>query len=191
MENNVNQNVEVQNAVNAALNEQKKKKKKKTWIIIAIIVAVLVLIIAVSGGEDTEDTPAGSENASQSVDAEKDVATDGVIGDYICKVKSASICKDWVGEESVKVVYEFTNNNEDPQSFDGALDVNLYQDGVGLETTFLSGDDSSIYDVEIKNGVTKEVIKYYVLRDKTTPIEVEISELFSFDDTKITTTINL
>ncbi|MBQ2828184.1 MAG: DUF5067 domain-containing protein [Clostridia bacterium] len=191
MENNVNQNAEVQNAVNTALKEQKKMKKKKTWIIIAIVAVILILIVAISGG-DSEETSVSGENASQSVDAEKDVVADGKIGDYVCKVKSASICKDWVGEDAVKVVYEFTNNNSEPQSFDGALEINLYQDGVGLETTFTSSDDdSSIYDVEIKNGVTKEVIKYYVLRDKTTPIEVEITELFSFDDTKITTTINL
>lgn len=191
MENNTNQNNDVQNAVNAALNEQKKKKKKKKWIIIAIVVVLIVIIAAASGG-DSDDTSTGGENPSQSIDAGKSETVDGVIGDYVCKVKSANVCKNWEGKDSVKVIFEFTNNYSEPQSFDTALEANLFQEGVGLESTFLSGDDdNALYDVEIKPGTTKEVVKYYVLRDTTTPIEVEISEWISFDDTKITTTINL
>ena len=190
MENNTNQNIEVQNAVNAALNDQKKKKKKKKWIIIAVVVVVIVLIAAIAGGSDETSTDPG--NASQVVDAESKPNADGEIGNYICKVKSADICKNWEGKESVKVVYEFTNNHSEPQSFDFSLDAKLFQDGIGLESTFISADDdSSFCDVEIKPGTTKDVVKYYVLRDTTTPIEVEITELISFDNEKITTTITL
>ncbi len=190
MENNTNQNIEVQNAVNAALNDQKKKKKKKKWIIIAVVVVIIVLIAAIAGGSD--ETSTSTDNPSQVVDAESKQNADGEIGDYICKVKSADICKNWEGKQSVKVVYEFTNNYSEPQSFDIALDTKLFQDGIGLESTFISGDDdNALYDVEIKSGATKDVIKYYVLRDTTTPIEVEITELISFDDEKITTTITL
>ena len=140
MENNVNQNAEVQNAVNTALKEQKKKKKKKTWIIIAIVAVILILIVAISGG-DSEETSVSGENASQSVDAEKDVVADGKIGDYVCKVKSASICKDWVGEDAVKVVYEFTNNNSEPQSFDGAYLI------ISVNMPFISFSSSSLFSI--------------------------------------------
>ena len=75
-------------------------------------------------------------------------------------------------------------------SFDVALEANAYQDGVGLETA-ITDDDADYFDVEIKPGVTKDVKKVYVLRDTTTPVEVEVSELFSLSDDKVVTTVEL
>ena len=155
-----------------------------------LVVAIIVLIFAVAGGSD--ETPTDTNTPSQGVEAESKQNVDGEIGDYVCKVKSADICKNWEGKNSVKVVYEFTNNYSEPRSFDTALEAKLFQEGIGLETTFISGDDdNAIYDVEIKPGTTKDVVKYYVLRDTTTTIEVEIAEWISFNDEKITTTITL
>lgn len=42
----------------------------------------------------------------------------GQIGNYICTVKSAEKCKDWNGENAVKITYSFTNNSSDAESFD-------------------------------------------------------------------------
>ena len=192
---NPNQNsFEVQQTVDAAMKEQKKKKRKKRLIILAVIVVVLIVIVALasSGGDSSDDSNNNGTNASSQVDAEKDKNTDGKIGDYVCTVKKAEICKNWEGKDSVKITYEFTNNASDAQSFDIALTDNVYQDGVGLEDTFISSDDDDWgIDVKIKPGVTKEVAKVYVLRDTTTDLEVEIGELISFDDTKVTTTVKL
>ena len=174
---------------------QKPKKPihKKWWFWLIIIIVVLGIIGAVSGGDDSSDDSNNNETtASSQVDAKKDEAVEGQIGDYVCTVKKAEICKNWEGKDSVKITYEFTNNASDAQSFDIALTDNVYQDGVGLESTFISSDDDDWgIDVKIKPGVTKEVSKVYVLRDTTTDLEVEIGELISFDDTKVTTTVKL
>lgn len=71
------------------------------------------------------------------------------------------------------------------------MDAKAYQDGIGLETAILESDETDYLDVDIKPGVTKSVNKAYVLRDTTTPIEVEVEEFFSFNDDKIVTTLNL
>lgn len=72
------------------------------------------------------------------------------------------------------------------ESFDLSLSDEIYQDGVGLESTFISSDDDDWgIDVKIKNGTTKDVFKVYLLRDKTTPLEVEISEWISLNDEKL------
>ena len=181
---------EVQQAVDAALKEQKKKKKKKRLIILGVILAVIIIIVAASSGSSGSND-ADSQGNNSSVSAEQE-ETKGKIGNYVCTVKSATVCKNWEGKDSVKITYEFTNNAKEAESFDFALNDDLYQDGVGLESSFISSDDNDWgLDVKIKPGTTKEVSKVYVLRDKETPIEVEISELISFSDDKLTYTVDL
>lgn len=197
MDNNTNNSVEVQNAVTAALQDQKKKKRKKRLIIFAVIIVVIIAIVAISSGGGDSSSSENATNADTSettsqVEANKDESVEGQIGNYICTVKSAEICKNWEGKDAVKITYAFTNNNKEAESFDFALSDNVYQDGIGLESTFISSDDDDWgVDVKIKPGVTKEVAKVYLLRDKSTDLEVEIGELISFDDTKIKTTVKL
>lgn len=201
-----NKEYEVQQAVNQALDEQKKKKRKKRLIIIGVILAVIVIggVIGSSGGDEDNTTTKSQINAADSADSNDTTAPvidaddseqeskDGVIGDYACVVKSAKICKNWEGKDSVKITYTFTNNAKDAQSFDIALNDEVYQDGVQLESTFISSDDDDWgIDVKIKPGMSKDVSKVYILRDKTTDLEVEISELISFSDDKIVTTVKL
>lgn len=193
MENNIQNGTGVQQAVNDALAEQKKKKRKKTLIIVAVIIAVIIVLSLLFGGGDdsSEKLTDVSENTTTSVSAEKDNTAEGAIGDFVCTVSGAELCKNWEGKDSVKIVYSFTNNSSDAQSFDLALTDEVYQDGIGLESSFISSDDDWGVDVKIKPGTTKEVSKVYILRDDTTQLEVEISELFSFNDDKLTYRVDL
>lgn len=181
---------EVQQAVSAALEQQKKKKKKKRLIIFGVILALIVVIGVAGAGSDnggSQPAEAGTNAAGQKV--EEKASTDGTLGDYVCTFKSATKCKDWDNRDSVKIVYSFTNNSSNPSSFDVALDDNVYQDGIALESTFTSGSDDQILDVEIKPGITKEVTKVYVLRNSTSDLEIEVSELLSFSDDMYKTTV--
>ncbi len=187
---------EVQQAVNAALNEEKKKKKKKKLIIFGVIFAIIVIIIGVASDSDSGDntnTVSSESTTASSVNAEKEKTDDNTIGDFKCVVKSAKLTKDWQGKDAVLITYEFTNNSDNPISFDGALDDKLYQDGIELEIATLSSDEEAkwVDTADLKPGITKEVKKAYSLRNKKSEIEVEIQELFSFSDDMIKTTINL
>ncbi len=93
------------------------------------------------------------------------------------------------------VKYKFTNNDNDPTSFMFAFDDNVYQNGVGLNTAIFL-DDSAEYNSknqtkEIKKGATIDVEVAYTLNDSTTDIEVEVKELISFSDKKITKTFKI
>ncbi|MGN1203348.1 MAG: DUF5067 domain-containing protein [Eubacterium sp.] len=184
-------NIDVQAAVNSALEQEKKKKKKKKWIIIAVIAVVLILIIAIAGGSGDDDSSNTGNAGASSVSAQSEEKSDGVIGDYGCVVKEASLCKDWTDKDAVLITYEFTNNSDSAISFDVALDARAYQDGIGLETAILDSDETDWLDVDIKPGVTKEVKKAYVLRDTSTPVEIEVSEFISFNDDKLVTTVEI
>lgn len=185
-------NADVQQAVTAALDAQKKQKKKKRLIILGIIVAIIVVIaVAAGSGSDNSGTASdgGSQQASQKV-TESAKGKDGKLGDYVCTVKTVIKCKNWEGKDSIKVVYNYTNNASDSVSFDTALEDKVYQDGIALETTFNSDDDSdNFYDVAIKPGITKEVTKMYLLRNSTSDLEIEVGEWLSFNDAKYTTTV--
>lgn len=183
---------EVQQAVDAALKAQGKKKKKKRLIIIGIILAVLIIGIIAGSGSGSGDVQKEKGGEPVAAETKKDISADGKIGDYVCTVKSAVICSNWEDKTSVKITYEFTNNSSDAQSFDVALTDDLYQGGIGLESTFTGDDDEDyICDVKIQPGATKDVSKVYVLRDTSTPIDVEISEFISLSSDKLHYTVNL
>lgn len=190
-ENQTNNN-DVQAAVTAALDAEKKKKKKKKWIIIAVVAVVIILIavIASGGSDDSSSEDSNASAGTSAVSAESEEKANDTVGDYKCVVKGAKLCKDWSGKDAVLITYEFTNNSDSAVSFDVALDARAYQDGVGLETAILD-EDTDYLDVDIKPGVTKEVKKAYNLRDTSTEIEIEVSELISFSDDKIVTTVEI
>ena len=198
MANETSNQADVQQAVTAALEEQKKKKRKKKWIIIGIIAAVIVIIsiAASSGGDSDTESPANAGQTTTAISANAPKAEKGKIGDYVCTIKSATVCEDYGNEKAVKIVYLFTNNSSDAKSFDIALDDNVYQDGIELKSTTLSifkdgEDDDFGIDVDIKPGITKEVTKVYKLRNTTSKLEVEIGESFGFGDEKLTYSVNL
>lgn len=169
-----------------------KKKKSKKWLIFVIIAVVIIIIIAAASGSGSDDATSTTTKQSAALEAEKGSTDENTLGDYKCVVKGAKLTKDYLGKDAVIITYEFTNNSDSPASFDVALDDNVYQDGIGLETGILGGDaDQDLFDVEIKTGVTKEVKKVYVLRDTTTDLDIEVSELLSWDDAKITTTVKI
>ena len=190
-ENQTNNN-NVQAAVTAALDVEKKKKKKKKWIIIAVVAVVIILIavIASGGSDDSSSEDSNASAVTSAVSAESEEKANDTVGDFKCVVKGAKLCKDLTGKDAVLITYEFTNNSDSAVSFDVALDARAYQDGVGLETAILD-EDTDYLDVDIKPGVTKEVKKAYNLRDTSTEIEIEVSELISFSDDKIVTTVEI
>lgn len=158
--------------------------------LIALVFYVIMMVsgAALLGGALGGDALTDDSAYSQSDEGE--VVEGNTLGDYDCVIKGAELTKDYEGKDAVVVTFDFTNNADEPMSFDIALDAQVYQDGIGLETA-ITNDDADYFDVEIKKGVTKEVKKVYLLRDTTTPLEVEVSELFSLDGKKIVKTLEL
>lgn len=189
--NNNQQNADVQQAVTAALDEQKKKRRKKKMIIFGVIAAVIVIGIIGSAVSSFVNKPADVEpNYLNAVTGESVINADA-IGDYGCVVKAAELCKDYADKDAVLITYEFTNNATEAMSFDLAVIDEVYQGGVSLEYTFLDEDDIDGFAVSVKPGVTMEIKRVYALRDTTTDLEIEISELFSFRDYKIVTNVTI
>lgn len=171
-----------------------------SFIINIVLTVILYAIMGAAMFGGLTDDNGGNADSSYSEQAdENSVTADSqktnsgtTVGDYGCVVKGAEMAKNYDGKDAIIITYEFTNNSDSAQSFDVALSDELYQNGVGLETAiFIDDAETDGFDVKIQPGVTKEVRKGYILQDTSTPIEVEISELFSLTDDKIVTTVEL
>lgn len=161
---------------------------KKVKVLLSIMLLLIFTLFALGSGEDT------SENQGTGTVESEESNTN--LGDYTVGIQSCRLAKDFEGKDVVIVKYLYTNvSNDNATSFFIAFDENVYQDGVGLNESYIL-DDSANYSAdnqskEIKKGASLEVEVAYELNDTTTDIEVEVKELFSFDDTTITKTFSI
>lgn len=156
---------------------------------ILMVMALLVVFGAFALGS----SESGSED--QGSDTATTAESESNLGDFKVEILECRLAKDYEGKAVVIVKYKFTNNSDDTAAFYTAFDDNVYQDGVGLNESYVV-DDSAKYDSgnqtkEIKSGASIEVEAAFELNDTETDIDVEVEELFSFDDKKITKTFSI
>ena len=164
-------------------------KNKKILAVIAI--TLLFIVFAMGSGDDTatqSDQGSGTAKATQ---------TDNTsIGNYSVEISECRLSKDFEGKDVVIIKYKFTNvADENPASFYVAFDDAAFQNGVGLNEAYIL-DDSANYNSdnqtkEIKKGASLDVEVAYELNDTTTDVEIEVKELFSFDEKTITKTFKI
>ena len=168
----------------------------KRWLslLLAILLLAVFGVFAVASGESEEKKQAGG-----SVDNAESVASAGAdnteLGDYLVDIKSCRIAKDYEGKPVVIVTYGFTNNGENTTSFTVAISDKVFQNGVGLNKAFIL-DDSAQYSSDnqmrdLQTGASLDVEVAYVLNDTTSDIVVEVSELISLNDAKLTATFSI
>ena len=154
-----------------------------------LLMALLMVIFAVFA-------LGSSEGGNESKDQGKETAGSDGIGKYSVVIDSCRLAKDYEGDAVVIVKYIFKNVSDDESaSFSLTFDDQVYQNGVSLNKAYIL-DDSANYNSDnqtkqIKKGASIEVEVAYELNDTTTDIDVEVEELFSFDDTKLTKTFSL
>lgn len=100
----------------------------------------------------------------------------GKVGKFSTVLKTA-----FTKSNALHLVMDFSHTSEEAQAFAWNLTVDCFQDGIACDTAF-TWDESNTW-TEIKKGVTLEVL-HCVKMKKLAPIEVEISEIFSFSGSK-------
>lgn len=114
----------------------------------------------------------------------------GTLGDYDVTIKDCQVVTDFEGNSAIAITYDFTNNSDDATSFMVAMDYSVFQDGVELEYTSVYTDADSLDAMDdatwtdIQPGTTLEVTTTHKLNDTTNPVEVEVMELWSTDDSE-------
>ncbi len=160
--------------------------KKVLSLLLAILLLCTYSVFALGSTESD-----GSEDQGKGTAAS--VSQDGNLGDYKIEIMSCRLNRNVLDEDIVIVKYAFTNNGDNPASFAGSLEANVYQNDIGLNETIFGDDDyqSDARFKEIKKGATLELEIAYKLDDKTTDIEVEVKEFFSFSDKVITKSFSI
>ena len=209
MDNNVQQQYQApqapkQSKFKAFFVELKDMFKAHPWQMVFVIVVTLILAspftcggcigclgcaACASGAADTDPTPpVGSGEGQGEVDT-------GKLGNYIVNITSYRLGHDYEGNPVIYVSYEYTNNGSEAAAFAWTFDYHAYQNGIELESCYVPDDadnyDSALASSEIKPGVTLVLECAYVLRDTTTPVEVEVSELISLSDDKVEKTFEI
>lgn len=169
------------------------KKILSVLLVCALLITFGMFALGSSSDDDTVSQGEGSVSQDNNDDSQQteNTTNNNSLGDYIVEIKSCRLAKDFEKKDVVIVTYSFTNqNDETPASFMVALEDNVYQAGVGLNECYFVDEaynyNSDNSTKEIKKGASIDVEVAYVLNDTTTPVDVEISELFSFDNKTIT-----
>lgn len=164
--------------------------KKFLTLLLALVLALGLTACGSSSVGDT-NTPAGSDSQQQeSTPSSPD--GEGTLGKYAVKFTGYTLAKDYQGQDTVIISFDFTNNDEDATSAMVALNIDAYQDGIELESAILTdapeGYDSESEMKNIKQGATLNCQKAFVLSNTSSPVEVEAEELFSLSSDKVVCT---
>ena len=162
---------------------------KKRNLLAAILVILAFAVFAMGSSEESTT----SQGSGQAV---VEPTVENSIGKYSVEIDSCRLAKDYEGNPVVIVKYLFTNVSDDNAvSFMIAFDDEAYQGGVGLNGAYILKDSANYSSdnqtKQIKKGATIEVEVAYELNDSETDVEVEVKELFSFDNKVITKTFTI
>lgn len=156
-----------------------------------LIVSLLLTfgLFALGSGDEEEKT----ENQGSSTTTTEPSKTN--LGNYNIEIKSCRIAEDFEGKKVAIITYGFTNYDDDDASFSFAVKDSAFQNGIGLNKAYILSDSANYSSdnqlKEIKKEASLDVEVAYELNDTTTEILVEVEELISFSDKKITKTFTI
>lgn len=87
------------------------------------------------------------------------------------------------GEQILAVYYEFTNNDDESQSYDLSVQDKAFQNGIELNHSYIHlNDESKLRNNEIQPGYTVTVCAIYEISDTESEIELQVEPWISFSD---------
>ena len=157
----------------------------------------------ISGVEYDDDSELQLELTSYTI---KDYKTVGVLDETISmadveakvsesefdvSIDNVTVTDDGDGNNIVVIDYTFTNNSDEAISFSSAVQEELFQDGVELQSGYLpynhpmyEEDSYSASSTEIKSGASIKVRRVYELNSDSN-VEIKLTDWQSFDQAVI------
>lgn len=163
--------------------------KKYISLLLAVLMITAFFAFAMGSNSEEPDADQGTDSAAGSATADTE------LGEYSVVIDSCRLAKDYEGKDVAIIKYIYTNNSDTATAFYVAFDDAVFQNGVGLNPSYVV-DESADYNSddqmkEIQKGASLEVEVAYELNDTTTPLDVEVKELISLSDKKITKTFTI
>ena len=162
--------------------------KKLLSLFLAITLVITFGIFALGSGNSSTD-----DVADDTIDTSNTYSDD----DFKIEIKSARLEKNYSdGKDVVVITYGYTNNTAEGHSFTDVFFDTVYQNGIELSSSFSIFankeilDSGSTFDYEmftdsisfdnqytkIKNGASLDVERGYILLDKTSNVDVEVTK---------------
>lgn len=103
--------------------------------------------------------------------------------DCVAEYKKYEIKKDALGRDNIVFYFDFTNNSEEGKTFAYVFGHKAFYDGIEAQQGFVSidGIEDNSYN-EIKSGITVPVVISYLIENKPSKLELEISPFNIWDD---------
>ena len=163
-------------------------KKRTTWALTATALAAALAVSGCTASTGGSSSGASSAQSSSAITVSSQAAEKK---DVDIKIVGTSIGKDYSGSELLIVQYEFTNNTKSASSFTFLTNDTAYQNGVECSDLVISSEiDSQQQLSNVKPGASLTLKVGYKLQDTTTPVEIEITDLFG-TKTYLKQTVNL
>lgn len=148
---------------------------------VLLVVAVMLVCMAGCGEPNIHDQGSGNVGGTVATTVSKQN-----VGKYSVTIDGCRLAKDYEGKDVAIVKYTFTNVSDDePASFMWSMSDKVFQGGISLEHAYFvdedAGYDSGNQTREIKKGASIQLEVAYELTDTTSDVEVEVSELLSWD----------
>ncbi|MCI1901497.1 MAG: DUF5067 domain-containing protein [Bifidobacteriaceae bacterium] len=144
--------------------------------------------------ESSKDSADSSDSAAKSSASGEQKNEGDLTGAHASIESLTKSVNDYNGKPTVLVSITWKNTSSDNQMITTALNPKVYQNGKSLDSAIYTnapkGYDAEAELTEIKAGASATTILAYTLEDSTTPVEVELSNLFD-NGTKITRTFKL
>ncbi len=148
------------------------------------------IIDAMTGGMMTslsslDDIFNDVETSTAEAPAEPVRTNPAILGNYTVEIQSATITQDYAGDPAIVIAYSWTNNSSETTSPFFSVSTSVFQDGVGLDSALITDDsvyDNRMHTADVRPGTTIEVQEAFSLYNTTSPIEVEITEAFAWDN---------
>lgn len=199
MADNIQNNPNVQQAVNDALAEQKKKKRKKKFIILVVVLIVVVIIsVLASGGSDDnspktekiDGTPSSSQTSGNDDSTIPDKIKAGTaITENDVKISFISSNANFrkynqylqpqKGMKVIRAEFEFENTGSTDTSLDG---FECYADGQKCEEYYGMDDYSSPVLEALSAGRKLKCVVYYEVPSSSKDVELEYEPSFWSSD---------
>ena len=136
----------------------------------------------ISSFSSVEDSFEGTEESQETTEETR--TNPANLGDYAVEIKSATVTQDYDGNPAVIITYSWTNNSSETTSPMLSISTAVFQDGISMEPALIYDEptyDGDMYSTDVRPGTTVDVQEAFELSNTTSPIEVEITEAFSWD----------
>lgn len=148
----------------------------------AACACLLALSLGACGGGSGTTDPGNGQGSQEQQAQQAEPAEDAP---YQVTIDSAQVVKTYDGGDAVCITFTFTNNSDEAEAFGTATRVTVYQDGVEQEIAMPAESPANYGNSmsKVKAGSSITVDGVYELANTTSPVEVEVAELFNLDGT--------